>query len=303
MPSVNNAFRDIPPMNSTPSAVSADKRSKHLVQRVIPRSGETIPALGLGTYRAFDLGRSAGERAAAKEVLRLFLQRGGRLIDSSPMYGRAEAVVGELAAELGAHASLFMATKVWTTGKAAGVTQMRDSMRKLDVTTLDLMQVHNLLDVEHHLATLREWKAAGVVRYLGVTHYHRGAHEALEKVIARGDIDFVQLNYSMAEREAEARLLPLAAHTGTAVIVNRPFAQADMFGQVRKKPLPQWSKDFDCGSWAQFFLKYILSHPAVTCVIPATRDPAHLLDNMAAGLGRLPDDGQRARMLAALAAI
>jgi diketogulonate reductase-like aldo/keto reductase len=270
------------------------------LRRHIPSSGEEIPAVGLGTYNAFDIGRDAGERAAAKEVLRLFVEAGGKLVDSSPMYGAAESVVGALADDLGVHDQLFVATKVWTSGGQAGVAQMQDSMAKLGVKTLDLMQVHNLLDLDTHLATLRDWKNAGRIRYLGVTHYHDGAYDALIKVLKRGGIDFVQFNYSMSEREAELRMLPAAAETGTAVIINRPFAQASLFNRVKGKPLPEWERDFDCATWAQFFLKYILAHPAVTCVIPATRNPKHLTDNMGAGLGRLPDASMRKRMVAYL---
>jgi diketogulonate reductase-like aldo/keto reductase len=270
------------------------------LRRHIPSSGEEIPAVGLGTYNAFDIGRDAGERAAAKEVLRLFVEAGGKLVDSSPMYGAAESVVGALADDLGVHDQLFVATKVWTSGGQAGVAQMQDSMAKLGVKTLDLMQVHNLLDLDTHLATLRDWKNAGRIRYLGVTHYHDGAYDALIKVLKRGGIDFVQFNYSMSEREAELRMLPAAAETGTAVIINRPFAQASLFNRVKGKPLPEWARDFDCATWAQFFLKYILAHPAVTCVIPATRNPKHLTDNMGAGLGRLPDASMRKRMVAYL---
>jgi diketogulonate reductase-like aldo/keto reductase len=212
------------------------------------------------------------------------------------MYGSSESVAGRLATELGLAAKLFVATKVWTSGREAGIRQMEESMRKLRVERLDLMQVHNLLDVRTHLATLREWKRAGRVRYLGVTHYHAGAHADLERVIAPGDLDFVQVNYSLAEPEAERRLLAAAAESRTAVIVNRPFAEGGMFRRVKGKPLPDWARDIGCASWAQFFLKWILAHPAVTCAIPGTRDPKHAADNLGAASGPLPDAATRRRM-------
>jgi diketogulonate reductase-like aldo/keto reductase len=212
------------------------------------------------------------------------------------MYGSAEQVTGQLAAELGAHSRLFVATKVWTSGRAAGVRQMEDSMRRLRVERLDLMQVHNLVDVQTHLATLREWKAAGRIRYLGVTHYHAGAHADLEQLMKRGDIDFLQVNYSLAEPEAERRLLGAAAEGGAAVIVNRPFAEGAMFRRVRDRALPPWAKEAGCASWAQLFLKWILAHPAVTCAIPGTRNPRHVADNLGALAGPLPDAALRRRM-------
>jgi aryl-alcohol dehydrogenase-like predicted oxidoreductase len=267
------------------------------LQRPIPSSGELLPTVGLGTYRTFDVGASSAERAPLAEVLRLFVQAGGTVVDSSPMYGRAESVVGELAAELGITQSLFLATKVWTSGRESGVSQMQDSFRLLRTDRIDLMQVHNLLDLDTHVRTLREWKASGKIHYLGITHYHVGAYGELERLLRSGDYDFVQLNYSIRERAAEATILPLAAERGVGVIVNRPFAQGDLFARVRDVPLPPWAADFDCATWAQFFLKYVLANPAVTCVIPATSKPKHLVDNMAAGTGRLPDEAMRRRMV------
>jgi diketogulonate reductase-like aldo/keto reductase len=270
--------------------------SPKLLARPIPKTGEAIPAVGLGTWQVFDVAGSTEELSQAKEALKVFFGHGGRVIDSSPMYGSAESVAGQLATELGIASKLFVATKVWTSGRDAGIRQMEDSMRKLRVERLDLMQVHNLLDARTHLATLREWKIAGRVRYLGVTHYHAGAHADLEKMIAPGDIDFVQVNYSLAEPEAERRLLAVAAESRTAVIVNRPFAEGGMFRRVQGKPLPDWARDIGCASWAQFFLKWILSHPSVTCAIPGTRNPKHAADNLAAAAGPLPDAGTRRRM-------
>ena len=267
-----------------------------MLERRIPKTGEPLPAVGLGTWQAFDVGGDARGTAEAKETLKVFVELGGRVIDSSPMYGSAETVTGQLAAELGVQSKLFVATKVWTTGKQAGIRQMEDSMRKLRVQRLDLMQVHNLSDVQTQLATLRDWKAAGRIRNLGVTHYHAGAHAELEKIIARGDIDTLQVNYSLAEPEADRRLLRAAADSGTAVIVNRPFAEGAMFGRVKGRPVPDWAKNAGCASWAQFFLKWILAQPAVTCVIPGTRNAKHVADNLGAGSGALPDDAMRRRM-------
>ena len=267
-----------------------------MLDRRIPRTGESIPAIGLGTWQVFDVAGDDRAMALARETLRVFVEKGGRVVDSSPMYGSSESVTGRLAAELGAREKLFVATKVWTTGRQAGIRQMEDSLRKLGVERLDLMQVHNLTDVQTHLAILGDWKRAGRIRYLGITHYHAGAHAELASLIARGDIDFVQVNYSLAEPEAERRLLPAAAASDTAVIVNRPFAAGAMLRRVTGKPLPAWAAELGCASWAQFFLKWILAHPAVTCVIPATRNPSHMADNLAAAGGPLPDEPLRRRM-------
>ena len=275
----------------------AKSTSKPTLKRPIPRSGKLLPAVGVGTWQTFDVGPRAPERAELKEVLRLLVELGGSVVDSSPMYGEAERVVGDLAADLGIHQRLFLATKVWTSGREAGIRQMENSFRLMRTQRIDLMQVHNLLDLSTHLKTLREWKSAGRIRYLGITHYHQGAYRELERLIKTREYDFVQFNYSMAEREAEDRLLPLCAETGTAVIINRPFAHASLFGKVRGRPLPPWAAEFDCASWAQFFLKFILAHPAVTCVIPGTGRVTHLKDNLQAGLGRLPDATTRQRMV------
>ncbi|TMH87923.1 MAG: aldo/keto reductase [Betaproteobacteria bacterium] len=276
---------------SMPAARAAER-----LQRPIPKTGETIPAVGLGTWQAFDVAGDAAETAQAREALKALVDLGGRVIDSSPMYGSAESVSGQLADELRVKAKLFVATKVWTSGKQAGIRQMEDSMRKLRVERLDLMQVHNLVDAGTHLATLRDWKSAGRVRYLGVTHYHAGVHADLEKIIRPGDIDFVQVNYSLAEPEADRRLLAVAADSRTAVIVNRPFAEGSMFRRVKDKPLPDWATEIGCASWAQFFLKWILGHPSVTCAIPGTRNPKHVADNLGAASGPLPDETMRRRM-------
>ena len=275
---------------------AAQTTSAVLLRRPIPRGGELLPVIGLGTYNVFDVAPHAPEVAELKEVLKTFVAGGASVIDSSPMYGHAEAAVGELANALAVRPSLFLATKVWTTGREAGVRQMRDSLRLMRTPGIDLMQVHNLLDLATHLKTLREWKQAGTIRYLGITHYHSGAYRELEQLLKTRDYDFVQFNYSLAEREAEARLLSVAAESGTAVIINRPFAQGALFSKVRNQVLPAWAADFDCASWAQFFLKYILAHPAVTCVIPGSGKVRHMADNLGAGKGRLPDATQRKRM-------
>ena len=272
-----------------------------MLQRPIPSSGEKLPVIGLGTWQTFDVGASAAERAPLEEVLRTFVQRGGRVVDSSPMYGRAEGVVGDLAAKLDLPGSLFMATKVWTTGREAGIKSMERSVDLLKTKRLDLMQVHNLVDVQTHLATLREWKAEGRVRYIGITHYTAGSHAEVARVLEREQIDFVQINYSLMEREAEERVFPVAQERGVAVIVNRPLGGGGLFGRVRGKPLPDWAKEFDCDSWAQFFLKWIVAHPAVTCAIPATSKVDHLIDNMQGGLGQMPDAAMRERITDALA--
>ena len=271
-------------------------RGQARLERRIPRSGESLPAVGLGTWQVFDVAGDARELGQARETLREFVGGGGRVVDSSPMYGSSETVTGQLAAELGVQDRLFVATKVWTSGKQAGIRQMEDSMRKLRVERLDLMQVHNLVDVQTHLATLADWKAAGRVRYVGVTHYHAGGHAELERLVHRGGIDFVQVNYSLAEPEAASRLLAAAGEAKVAVIVNRPFAEGAMFGRVKGKTVPEWAREAGCATWAQFFLKWILAEPAVTCVIPGTRNPRHVVDNLGAMAGSPPDPALRRRM-------
>ena len=266
------------------------------LKRTIPKTGELMHAVGLGTWQTFDVGGDAGGRAAAREVLARFVKAGGRMVDSSPMYGSSESVVGELAADLGLEKSLFLATKVWTRGRESGIRQMEESLRRLRTQRVDLMQVHNLTDADTHLGTLREWKAQGRIRYLGVTHYHEGAYAELERLIKSEQLDFAQFNYNVVSTAAEERLLPVCAEHGTAVIINRPFEEGELFRRVKGRDLPNWAQEFDCNSWAQFFLKFILAHPAVTCAIPATRNPDYLVDNMGAALGRLPDARMRRRM-------
>ena len=281
-----------------PSAAAATP----LLERPIPASGELLPVVGLGTWRTFDVGSSVADRAPLRTVLERLVWLGGRVVDSSPMYGAAEAVVGDLAADLAMTDKLFLATKVWTSGRDAGVAQMEQSMRRLRTRRLDLMQIHNLLDWRTHLRTLRDWKAAGRIRYLGVTHYTASAYDELERALRSEPLDFVQVNYSLGEREAERRILPLARDRGIAVIVNRPFSEGGLFQRVRGQALPAWAAELDCESWAQIFLKWILAHRAVTCVIPGTSRPEHVVDNLKAGVGRLPDPAARERMAALVTA-
>jgi aryl-alcohol dehydrogenase-like predicted oxidoreductase len=270
------------------------------MHRAIPSTGERIPVIGLGTSSTFDVGSSAAERTPLEEVLARFVERGGRVVDSSPMYGRSEEAVGAVAAKEGLKDRLFLATKVWTRGKEAGLRQIETSERLLGTKRLDLLQVHNLLDLPTHLATLRALKDAGRVRYIGVTHYTASAYPEVERILLREKLDFLQVNYSLAEREADRRILPLAREKGVAVLVNRPFAGGEALKRVLPRALPAWAAAFDCTSWPQFFLKWILANPAVTCAIPATSKRAHLDDDLDAALGRLPDEKLRHRMVDAL---
>lgn len=271
------------------------------LERAIPSSGEKVPVIGLGTWQVFDVGSDAAQRRPLEDVLSRFVALGGRVIDSSPMYGRAEQVIGDIAAKFDLRSLLFLATKVWTTGKDEGIASMERSMVRLQTRRIDLMQVHNLVDASTHLATLRAWKEQGRVRYIGITHYNSSAYPEVAKLLRGEKVDFVQINYSLGEREAEKEILPLAQERGVAVLINRPFGGGDLFSRVRAKPLPDWAAEFDCRSWAQFLLKWIVAHPAVTCVIPATGNVRHLEDNMEAGLGRVPDQKKRERMADAIA--
>jgi diketogulonate reductase-like aldo/keto reductase len=281
--------------------------SSTMLTRPIPSSGEKLPVIGLGTWQKFDVDLTSDNRRQLGDVLSSFVRLGGRVIDTSPMYGRAEEVIGDLTTTLGIQDNvatanpsggrLFLATKVWTRGQENGIRSMERSMVRLRTKQIDLMQVHNLVDVRTHLATLRQWKEHGRIRYIGITHYESGAFDEVEKIMRSEKLDFVQINYSIMEREAEERVLPLAQERGIAVIVNRPFGGGDLFNRVRSKSLPEWSTEFDCRSWAQFFLKWIVSNPAVTCAIPATDKPRHLEDNMQAGIERLPDQKVRQRMV------
>lgn len=267
-------------------------------RRAIPKTGEELPMVGLGTWQTFDVGTDKAARAPLIEVLRILFDAGGKTIDSSPMYGSSESVVGDLLTQMDGHAKAFLATKVWTSGKDAGERQMETSFRRMRTERMDLMQVHNLLDWRTHLSTLRRWKELGRVRYVGITHYTSSALDDLSAVIEKHPVDFVQMAYSISVRDAEKRLLPLAADKGVAVLVNRPFEGGTLFRSARAKPLPPWAVDIDCKTWGQFFLKFILAYPAVTCVIPGTSKPHHVLDNVGAGYGRLPGLRDRDRMAA-----
>jgi diketogulonate reductase-like aldo/keto reductase len=264
--------------------------------RPIGRSGEHLPVIGMGSSDTFDVGVAPDERASLLDVLRELVAGGGSVIDTSPMYGRSEGVLGDLIEELGLRPRLWIATKVWTNGREAGEQQIAASMRELRVSRLELLQIHNLLDWRTHMPTLRALRDQGKLKYIGVTHYRADAHADLERVLSADKFDFVQFNYSLAEREAEQRLLPFCRDHGIAVLVNRPFADGAMFQRVRDKPLPPIARELGITSWGQYFLKWIVGHPAVTCVIPATSKPKHMLDNCRAGSGSIPDARQREAM-------
>jgi diketogulonate reductase-like aldo/keto reductase len=267
----------------------------NLHKRPIPSTGEMLPVIGLGTWQTFDVsGRS--EKEPLTEVLQTLVSNGGKVIDSSPMYGLSEQVVGELSTGAGINKKLFIATKVWTSGKENGIRQMKESIRLLGRTSIELMQIHNLADWSAHLPTLRDWKEQGIIKYLGVTHYTESAYSQVEKILLQEPIDFVQINYSMASRKAEERILPLAAERKVAVLINRPFEEGMLFRKFQGQPLPGWAVEVGCESWGQLFLKFILAHPAVTCVIPGTAKPHHMLDNLKAGTGTIPDDSTRKKM-------
>lgn len=271
--------------------------SETIEKRLIPGTDEMLPVVGLGTSDEFST-QSEQEKKALGEVLQLLLDNGAKLVDTAPAYGNSESVLGELFSSLSVTDDLFVSTKVRTRGKDAGLAQMDKSQSLLGKRPLDLMMVHSLVDVDTQLQSLREWQEEGRVRYIGVTHHRTSEHSALEKLVENEKMDFIQCNYSVLETEAENRLLPMAADKGLAVMINRPFQNGSYFGKVKGKVLPEWAAEFDCESWAQFTLKYILSNPHVTCVIPATSNPKHIVDNVRAGFGRLPDQDMRKRMRA-----
>jgi diketogulonate reductase-like aldo/keto reductase len=291
------------PRDALAATGSGPQGANVMVKRAVPSTREELPVIGMGTWRTFDPpDASPATLDRLWAVLKTFADAGGRVIDTSPMYGRSEDVTGMLAERLpeGTRSELFLATKVWTTGEAAGVRQMEESFRLLRRKRLDLMQVHNLVDWRTQLRTLRGWKAEGRIRYVGVTHYEASGFPALEEIVRREHVDFVQLAYSVGMRAAEERLLPLAADTGTAVLVNRPFEGGGLFERARGMPLPDFVRPF-ASSWAQAFLKFAIAHSAVTCVIPATSNPDHMRDNVQAGVGRLPDADERKMMARVLA--
>lgn len=261
---------------------------KMVNKRPIPSTNEQIPVVGLGTWQTFDVGDSKEERAPLREVLKIMIEHGGTLIDSSPMYGRSEKVVGELTTELKIKEKIFEATKVWTSGEEEGIQQMNSSMNLMQAAPIDLMQVHNLVDWKTHLKTLKKWKEEGKIRYLGMTHYHKGGYAELEKIMRTEKLDFIQINYNLAVRDAAERILPLAKDKGIAVLINRPYNGGMLFRLTRNKSFPEWAEVFDAKTWGQLFLKFILANPAVTCVIPGTSKAKHMKDNVQAGLGKLP---------------
>ena len=268
-----------------------------VLKRVIPASGERVPVIGMGSWITFNVGADEALRAQRLKVLQTFFEMGGALVDSSPMYGSSEEVIGYCLRRMSVGAALFTATKVWTPFQWLGIQQMEFSRRLWNVERFDLMQIHNLVDWEVHLETLLEWKARGRVRHIGITTSHGRRHEEVETLMREQPLDFVQFTYNIADREAERRLLPLAADRGLGVIVNRPFRRGWLMDTYARHPLPEWTREFDCANWAQFFLKFVISHPAVTCAIPATSRVGHMRENMGALLGRLPDAKMRVRMI------
>ncbi|HZY81311.1 MAG TPA: aldo/keto reductase [Cyclobacteriaceae bacterium] len=274
--------------------------NQSLLQRSIPSTGEKLPAVGVGTWQTFNVGTGDAERKPLKDVLQKMIEAGAKVIDSSPMYGNSEGVVGDLSTEAGVNDKLFIATKVWTSGEQEGIRQMNRSFELLKRKKMDLMQVHNLVDWQTHLKTLRKWKDEGKVRYIGITHYTDGSHSTLANIIKNNPIDFVQVNYNLMDWNAEKELLPAAIERKVAIIANRPFEEGALFQRTKGKELPAWAAEFDCKSWGQFFLKFILSHPAVTCAIPGTSKVTHLMDNLGAAMGKLPDEKQREKMKSAI---
>lgn len=268
-----------------------------LIQRAIPSSGELLPVMGMGTSGTFDTEGDPASLATLQEVLQAFFDGGGTVIDSSPMYGNSESRVGDVLRALPQRPKLFAATKVWTTGRQQGIAQMEESARRMNVERFDLIAVHNLQDWQTHLETLKNWKAEGKVRYIGITTSHGRDHEEFLHVMRTQPLDFVQFSYNIEDRAAERELLPVAAERGIATMINRPYQRGALFARSRGKELPALAAELDCSSWGQFYLKYILGHPAVTCIIPATASVHHMVDNMRANFGRLPDARQRAEML------
>jgi diketogulonate reductase-like aldo/keto reductase len=294
------AATDAPaPPAATPStaAHTPTAGTRTLIQRPIPSTGELLPVMGMGTSRTFDTEGDPESLAVLSDVLRIFFEHGGKVIDSSPMYGNAESRVGDVLRAMQTAPPLFAATKVWTSGEERGITQMEESARRMNVKVFDLIAVHNLMDWKTHLATLKRWKGEGKVRYIGITTSHGRDHDALMDIMRNEPLDFVQFSYNIEDREVEQSLLPLSQERGIATMINRPFQQGAIFGKSRGHELPALAAELDCNSWAQFFLKFILGHPAVTCIIPATEKATHMTDNMQAGFGRVPDATQRAEML------
>jgi diketogulonate reductase-like aldo/keto reductase len=282
-------------LGSIPLAGMADER--RMISRPIPSSGESLPVIGLGTYSVFDVDSTPGQIATRREIVDLLVGAGGSVIDTSPMYNRSEKIIGDIIASGAPRDPMFIATKVWTDGRDAGVEQMALSARLMNTDVIDLMQVHNLRDTAVHMRSIRELQEQGKIRFSGLTHYRASAHDALEQEMREYRPQFLQINYSLGEREADQRLLPAAKDLGVGVIINRPYQAGGLFRAVQGRDLPGWASEF-AASWGQFFLKFIISHPAVTCVIPATSKPHHMRDNLEAGFGELPDAAMRERMVA-----
>jgi len=278
-----------------PQAVFGESRQP--IKHAIPSSGERIPVIGMGTSRTFDVRENSAILTQLGQVLQVFFDNGGAVIDSSPMYGNSETIVGDLLKSIPNKDPLFAATKVWTYGKQNGIDQMQESRQRMGVGVMDLMQIHNLRDWKIHLPTLRQWKQEGKIRYIGITTSHGRSHSDLMQIMRTEALDFVQFTYNIGNRTVEESLLPLAADRGIATLINRPYQRGTLFRSVKGKALPEWAREFDCNSWGQFFLKFVVSHPAVTCVIPATSKVHHMADNMAANFGKLPSPAMRKRML------
>ena len=286
----------------TPSiALQATDAKTYMARRIIPSTGELLPVIGLGTSRVFDTNLSEKLLNPRKEIVKALLNHGGSLIDTSPMYGRAEEVTGKIAQDLKINDRLFMATKVWIEGKEAGEIQMNASSKKLNKAVIDLMQIHNLLDWKTHIKTLYEWKEQGKINYIGISHFRSNAFSQIEKIITKERIDFAQFNYSLEEREAEKRLLPLCREKGVATLINRPFMRGKLFKAVARKKLPSWTYEYNINTWSQFFLKFILANQAVTTIIPATSNPAHMIDNLIGGIGPIPEVGLQKKMVEVVA--
>jgi diketogulonate reductase-like aldo/keto reductase len=278
-------------------------KQDEILRRLIPSTTETLPVIGLGTARAFDVPVTPESVAQRRAVVDVLIQTGASLVDTSPMYGNAESMIGEVILESDRRKSLFLASKVWTDGKVAGEQQIQQSMQRMDSEIIDLMQVHNLRDIETQFPTISEWKDRAKIRYTGITTSRRNAFDDMASAMRAWRPDFVQLNYSLGERDAEQELLPLAEKLGIGVLVNRPFMNGALFRAVKDRALPAWAEDFEASSWGQFFLKYIVSHPAVNCVIPATTKARHMVDNLGAGFGQLPDSSMRRKMEAWFASL
>lgn len=277
------------------SANAAETTVGTMITRPIPGTNEALPVIGMGTSGTFEVPAGSDLKAQA-EVLKMLVDTGGKLVDTAPSYGRAQAVTGELVAKAGLRQRVFLATKVSVQGVDAGRAQLDENFAQLKTDRVDLVQVHNLIDYRTQLKLLRDLQAQNRIRYIGITHYVESAHDEVIRVLEQEPVDFVQINLSVVSRNAERKLLPLCQEKGIAVIVNRAFEDGKLFGEVRGKTLPAWAADFDCTSWAQLFLKYAIGHPAVTAVIPATSKPKNMADNLRAGFGRLPDAEQRRRI-------